>query len=1138
MNKKTLWDIIRDPDCKKCDLYNYAQYVCLIGRGPHPCDTMLVGEGPGWREDDIGKPFAGKAGKLLDGILGSINVSRKDLFITNIVHCFDGYTRIKMADGTSKRIGEIVKKKINDPVLSLIENSLVPKKIVNWYRSPLKERKLFKLIDLEGYKNNIKGEVGPILTGEHRVLTEKGWIEVEKAISKKLRIHTGQVIQSKLHESWLIGNLLGDASGRSNGIKFTQCVEHINYFRWVGSLFKDELSSYNEEYKGSYKGNLWIKCHLRIKGSPLIRKLQRLFYNKGRKIIPKFISERLDPVILAALICDDGSLKRKKKLYQIALNSFNKTEVGYLQKGLKRFNIDSYIKFHKGIRLKFNVVNSNKLSKLIAPYTGEWMGVKILEEHKNVLGSKLFEFEGPKYHIYNIFKIKKVKRVCNTVYCIDVEDSHNFLTVNSVVHNCRPPENKTPKKKQMDACRGWLLKELEYVKPKRIILMGKCAIYGLFQYDDYSIEYMRGRVFKYKEAKVHVTYHPAAALRRPYLKEVIRKDLLQIFGGDSSKSTIEIKYEDLTKTQAKKLIENPPKSLAVDVETPGGVVFYKNPMTCLSFSPKAGVSYFIEDPEGMKKCITSFLENSHILKIGHSLKYDLKQLVYERYMSEKSLIENEFFCTMIAFNILDENYLDKDLEHLTDMFTSMGKWKNNDLDFSDPDRLKIRNLKDTDATKRLYNIFRKRLEAEKLLIPFKIDMSMMKVLVSAELHGIKVSTNELNELDSELIKNLGKLKIKIPIDKPNSNLQLTKFFNSKGIKSTKETENKGQSWDKNVLQDLSKKLEGKKKEIIDNILEWKKLFGIQTKFLTNLREFLDPQNIVHPVFNQTKSFSDEGDEEGTSTGRLSCKNPNLQQTPRDREDLPREINPRKLFISTYPKGSILSADYDQIEIRMAAYLANDENLIKILKEGGDVHRLVASEVLKKSPDKVTKDERKEIKKVVFGVLYMISSWGLSNKMGISEEQASKYIRFFFRAFPAQEEYQSYAEGEIIKNQEIMNIFGRKRRLPGATQETGIGRALIRQGVNFPNQGSCADIVKIACYQIFEDLIKKGLKSRIFASIHDSIDLDIFPGEENEVVKIVKQGMEHPNLEKYGVKLGVPLKTKLGIGKNWLDLKEV
>jgi len=1137
MNKKTLWDIIRDPDCKRCDLYNHAQYICLIGRGPYPCETMMVGEGPGWREDDIGKPFAGKAGKLLDKILNSINVSRKNLFISNIVHC-------------------------------------------------------------------------------------------------------------------------------------------------------------------------------------------------------------------------------------------------------------------------------------------------------------------------------------------------------------RPPENKTPKKKQMDACRYWLLKEIEYVKPKRIILLGKCAIYGLFQYDDYSIEYMRSRVYKYKGAKVYVTYHPAAALRRPYLKEVIRKDLLQIFGGDSSKSTIEIKYEDLTKTKAKELIENPPKSLAVDVETPGGVVFYKNPMTCLSFSPKAGVSYFIEDPEGMKKYITSFLENPSILKIGHSLKYDLKQLVYGGYLSEKSLIENEFFCTMIAFNILDENYLDKDLEHLTDMFTSMSKWKNNDLDFLDPDRLRVRNLKDTDATKRLYNIFRKRLEAEKLLIPFKIDMNLMKVLVSAELHGVKVNVDELNELDSELTKSLEKLKIKIPIDKPNSNLQLTKFFNSRGIKSNKETEAGGQSWDKNILQDLSKKLEGKKKEVIDSILEWKKLFGIQTKFLTNLREFLDLQNIVHPVFNQTKSFSDSGDEEGTVSGRLSClkgssrvrlengislrikdivknkfsgkvlsykdskivarkvvgwyknklnnrksikvffkrikgrgvtvtndhlflsrkgwikgsklnsgdvlatgtikpikgslldqlivgnllgdgsikkegrfcishkslhkkylflkksilldyesstsehisskghkfyrfnskslpyfkylrevwypkgkkeiffpqvekaltyfslavlfmddgttkfpkrkspfsciytlsfskeeverlcvlieeklgigcrskkgyggyfirfstietkelhknisrffpscmkykllpefrsrnkntkiysrsldsevfydevvvnsskirdrsvycidvkethnfitpggvvhncKNPALQQTPRDREDLPREINPRRLFIPTHPKGFIISADYNQIEVRIAAHDANDEVLIGMLESGKDIHLLVASEVLKKPLNKITRDERKAIKQVVFGIRYRISARGLSEKIGCSFDEAERYIRFFFRAFPRQEERIDEIESEIITKQEISNLFGRKRRLPGATQETRIGRALIRQGVNFPIQGGAVDIVKIAMYKIWKEFLVRELKSKIFANVHDAIEMDGYPGEQKEVIEIIKHYMENPGLEEYGVKLRVPLTQKIQVGPTWLDVKEI
>lgn len=711
------------------------------------------------------------------------------------------------------------------------------------------------------------------------------------------------------------------------------------------------------------------------------------------------------------------------------------------------------------------------------------------------------------------------------------------LYITNIVH-CRPPENRKPKKKEMDACRIWLMKEIEYVKPKKIILLGRAAVYGLFEYDELSIEDMRDKTYSYKPtgAKVYVTYHPAAALRKPFLIRVIKKDLNRAFHGSNSTKKEAI-YGDLSNETLASWKTNPPKAIAVDIETPGGVVFYKNFIECLSITDKAFRAGFVQHPEKIKNKLKNLFESPVITKIGHNLKFDLKGLIYEGYMSEKSLIANSFFCTMIAFNVLDENYLEKGLEHLAVMFTSMLRWKNDDEDFSSPQRLRLRNLKDTDATKRLYNVLSKRLEKENLLIPFKIDMNMMKVLVSAELNGVKVDVSQLNDLSYHVEEELQKLKKFIPFN-PRSNPQMTQAMRELGVRSPKKTEAGGYSWDKKVLERLSRELDGSKKQTLERILQYNKLFGIQTKFLNNLPAFLDPENKVHPVFNQTKSQDDTGDETGTVTGRLSCKNPNLQQIPRDRETLEREINPRRLFIPSHEKGFILTADYNQIEVRIAAHDANDDLLIALLLQGEDIHRLIASEVLQKPKDKITKDERKDIKQVVFGIMYMISAWGLSEKLGCPKEKAQRYINFFFRAFPKQEERIINTENYIVEHQEVSNLFGRKRRLPGANRDTGEGRALIRQGVNFPIQGGSVDIVKIAMFNIFSDFIEAGLKTRTFANVHDAIDVDGYPGEEKEVIEIVRRNMENPRLEEYGVELKVPLTATLQIGKNWLEVKEV
>jgi DNA polymerase-1 len=706
------------------------------------------------------------------------------------------------------------------------------------------------------------------------------------------------------------------------------------------------------------------------------------------------------------------------------------------------------------------------------------------------------------------------------------------IYITNVVH-CRPPENKTPNKKQIEACRYFLKKEIEYVKPKKIILMGRTAAIGLLQDTDSTIEELRKKTFEYGKSKVFVTYHPAAALRRPFLTKVIHTDLKNyLFEKTSNDKPVD--YRDIKSLEDFKLFKG---GFAVDLETEG-LNFTKDNILSMSFSPKAHKAYFTANLIKYKPEIKKLMDDPKIHKEAHNLKFDLKFSLSEGFISEESLPRNNFFCSIIAFNILDENYLQKDLEHVATILTSMAPWKSED-DFMFPAKLRLRNLRDADAHRRLYNIFSKRLEKENLWDAFKIDMDMMKVLVSAEYHGIKVDLKELNDLDYNLIKEIKRLGSKIPVEKPNSNQQLSKYFKSLGIKSSKETDGGGPSWDKEVLEKLSNTLEGKQKEALDNLLKWKQLFGIKSKFIDNLREFIDYEGRVHPTFNQVKAFDTEsGDEEGTFTGRLSCKNPNLQQTPRDREDLPREINPRRLFVPIHKGGFILTGDYNQIEVRMAAHLAKDENLIRLLNQGIDIHRLIAAEVLKKDPKKITKDERKNIKKVVFGILYMISAWGLSSKLGCSDEEAARYIRFFFRAFPAQEDYISEAESQILINQEISNIFGRKRRLPGATNKSPQGRAMIRQGVNFTNQGSSVDVVKIAMFRIFCDIIEGGYKSRIFANVHDEIALSGYPGEEDSMTKIFKNRIKDPGLEEYGVKLLVPLESKIQIGPNWLDTKEV
>lgn len=701
------------------------------------------------------------------------------------------------------------------------------------------------------------------------------------------------------------------------------------------------------------------------------------------------------------------------------------------------------------------------------------------------------------------------------------------------VVKCKPPGNRTPTDEEIVSCSGYLKEELKYVKPKKIILMGETAVRGVLGIKD-KIARLRKKTFKLKneDTIIAVTYHPAAALRRPFLVNILLTDLKRHLISSTLYCQEDVNYRDIELSDFDSI-----KSFAIDLET-DGLDFMKNEILCISMSVKSRSAFFISKDKisKYKKLILKLMDDPKVRKQGHNLKFDLKFMLRNNLITEKSLPKNNFFCSMIASNIIDENYLNRNLEHLSTTFLGMNPWKTDD-DFNSFEKLRRRNLIDADAHRRLYIYFKDKIKKENLFNPFKIDMNMLKVLVSAEYWGVKIDLKELNSLDSRMEKLIQKLSNEIPIN-PNSNKQLSEYFSKNGISGIKRTEKGEWSWSKSSLEELINRVEGKERKMVEKILEFRKYSGIKSKFLDNLRNYIGPDGKVHPNFNQVK-FSEGGSKEiGTFTGRLSCRDPNLQQIPRDREDLPKEINPRKLFIPSHPDGFIITADYNQIEVRMAAHLASDTKLIDFLERGEDIHRLIASEIFGKPKDKVTKDERKAAKSVVFGILYMITPVGLAKNLNISVNEARDYIDKFFKAFPCQKDYIDEIEGSIITNHETANIFGRKRRLPGATLLTPEGRTAIRQGVNFRNQSSAVDIVKIAAFRIYSEIIEEDMKSRIFASVHDSIDLDVYPGEENKIIDIIKKNMINPRLEEFGVNLKVPLEVSIQIGKNWLEVVKI
>jgi DNA polymerase-1 len=273
---------------------------------------------------------------------------------------------------------------------------------------------------------------------------------------------------------------------------------------------------------------------------------------------------------------------------------------------------------------------------------------------------------------------------------------------------------------------------------------------------------------------------------------------------------------------------------------------------------------------------------------------------------------------------------------------------------------------------------------------------------------------------------------------------------------------------------------------------------------------------VHTTFNQT----------GTTTGRLSSTNPNLQNIP-IRTELGREI--RAAFIAE-PGFSLLSADYSQIELRLLAHFSEDPLLTEAFRRGDDIHSLTASQVFGVPPMLIDAEHRRRAKAVNFGIVYGLSPFGLSQQLGIEQREAKKFIDAYFEKYAGVRRYIARVLDETRREQSVKTLFGRSRPIPDINSKNANMRGFAeRTAVNTPLQGTAADLIKIAMIQIDQELRSRKLQSRMLLQVHDELLFEV-PADELDLMRqLVREKMEsvHP--------LSVPLLVELGVGSNWRDV---
>ena len=571
------------------------------------------------------------------------------------------------------------------------------------------------------------------------------------------------------------------------------------------------------------------------------------------------------------------------------------------------------------------------------------------------------------------------------------------------------------------------------------------------------------------------------------------------------------------------------KSVCYDTETTGLDMFTSD-LVGLSFCYTEGEAYYVSLPEDKKEAIEvmhefkAFFENDRIEKIGQNMKFDLLML-----LQYGIKLNGKMFDTMIAhylvqpelrhgMDYLAEILLNYRTIHFEDLVGSKGK---NQADIRSVELKKLCEYaaEDADVTFRLKQILEKELKAnglEKLF--YEIEMPLMKVLATMEHTGVRIDsealgqssvilTNEMQELEQEIRKMAG---YDFNVSSPMQVGEIL-FDRLKLDDKARKTKTGQYSTSEDVLEKIRSK-----HPIIGKILDYRGLKKLLSTYIDSLPLLISPvTGKVHTSYNQTVAV----------TGRLSSTNPNLQNIPiRDAQG--KEI--RKAFIPD-PDSLFLSADYSQIELRIMAHLSGDANMMEAFINGLDIHTATAAKIYKIPLNEVTTEMRRKAKTANFGIIYGISVFGLSDRLGIPRAEAKELIDGYFITYP---DVKKYMDSSIQRAKEagyVETLLGRKRYLPDINSQNGVVRGFAeRNAINAPIQGPAADIIKIAMVRIQNRLESENLDAKMTMQVHDELNFTVPTGELDKVKKIVVDEMEQ------AIQLQVPLIADCGVGDNWLE----
>ncbi len=532
-----------------------------------------------------------------------------------------------------------------------------------------------------------------------------------------------------------------------------------------------------------------------------------------------------------------------------------------------------------------------------------------------------------------------------------------------------------------------------------------------------------------------------------------------------------------------------------------------------SFSFAEEESFFFPLEKIPIETLKPILENKDIKKIGHDLKY-LKVLLANYGIDLQGLS----FDVMLAAYLLDPA---KAKYGLVDLALEYLDCKLEDLHPSTLDKEAAKICSQfVNTILRLNKILQKQLRQKNLFALFQnIEMPLIEVLAEMEKNGVALDKDLLLHLSCDFESRLKSLTGQIyemagESFNINSPKQLSVIlFEKLKLPRLKRTKT-GTSTDTDVLQRLRKV-----HPLASALLEFREISKLKSTYIEGLMKLLHPATgRIHTSFNQT----------GTATGRLSSSQPNLQNIP-IKTKLGKRI--RQAFITDKRANLLLSADYSQIELRIMAHLCGDKSLISAFKEDLDIHAHTASLIFGVSQDEVTAQMRDTAKTVNFGISYGISAFGLARDLSIEQGQAQEFIEAYFQRYPGVKKYIARQVKAAKDRGFVTTLLERRRYIPQIeSPNENVRQFAQRIAINAPVQGSASDLIKAAMIEIYRELKVKGLATKMLLQVHDELVFSV-PEEELEEVKvIVKDKMENV------IKLKVPIKVSIKVGKNWLEMK--